>query len=169
MYSHLFNPKKNDISCMLYYYYFALICMHFRANTLTANSARSVKYFTSKLDYSREFRHSITVAQKRTCSNQSASYLYSPANIASANASPCYASSRAVFTHHASLNERIPLSLKLLRMKHKCLIHRRQDMENCACHVSILSSRTRWTSPRCAPHPRSCFCWGDTESPLSPV
>lgn len=106
--------------------------------------------YSPKLDYSWEFRHSITFAQNRTCSNQNASYLFSP----SANAFPCCASNRAVFTHHASLNERIPLSLKLLRMKHKCLIHWRQDMENCACHVSILSSWTRWTSPRCAHHPR---------------
>lgn len=112
-------------------------------------------FYSPKFDYLWEFRHSNTVAQKRTCNNQNTSYLFSPsANIASANAFPYCASNRAVFTHHASLNERIQLSLKLLRMKHKCLIHWRQDMENCACHVSILSSWTRWTSPRCAPHPR---------------
>lgn len=56
------------------------------------------------------------------------------------------------------------------------LIHWRQDMENCACHVSILSSWTRWTSPRCAHHPRdgpqaswcSCFGRGDRERRCSP-
>lgn len=78
-------------------------------------------------------------------------FIFSCKYIASANASPYWASNRAIWTHHASLNERIQLSLKLLGMKHKCLIHWRQDMENCACHVSILSSWTRWTSPRCAP------------------
>lgn len=49
-------------------------------------------------------------------------------------------------------------------------------MENCACHVSILSSWTRWTSPRCAHNPRdaphaswcSCFGRGDRERRCSP-
>lgn len=110
------------------------------------------KYFTHQNQIIYENFSIQTLLRKNAHAAIKTRHIYlSPANIACANASPYCALNRAVFTHHASLNERIQLSLKLLRMKHKCLIHWRQDMENCACHVSILSSWTRWTSPRCAP------------------
>lgn len=123
MFYQLFYPQTISRACL--YYYFTFICMQFRANPLIAYCARILKYFTRKnqifYDNLGAFKHCCAKTHMQQSKRVIFDFLLlqiSPAqmrlHIAQMNQIKRFFS-----THHASLKERIRMSLKLLGIKHK--------------------------------------------------